>query len=199
MKTLIIDGTGRTEDRSKTKYLANRVIAKLDFANVEVVDLYNISVPFVTSEIIDSWKTDRNDTEALELLTQFETADRYVFIYPTWNWTVPAIVKAYLDLVLISGRTFGYDNRGKRVGYLGDKQAILISTTGGKSYSPLIAAILRAQDGDNYTVQMLKTMGIKNIKKYRIDNTAYDYNDESGKFSPAKYQARVQQLVDKIN
>lgn len=195
MKTIIIDGTGRDETKSKTKYLANRVIKNLNLSDYELVDLYNIEVPFVTMEIIESWKTSQVDSQALRLLTQFEAADQVVFIYPTWNWTVPAIVKAYMDLVIISGRTFGYNNHGKQEGYLQSKHAILISTTGGKSYGRIRAAIKRAQDGDNYMVQMLNVMGIRNITKYCIDNTAYDYNDADGKFSPEKYAAKVEALT----
>ncbi len=199
MKTIIIDGTGRTEDDSKTKYLANRVIAKLAISDYEVIDLYNIKVPFVTKEIIADWSTDHGDTRALNLLRQFEAADQVIFIYPTWNWSVPAIVRAYMDLIIISGRTFGYDNQGKAEGYLTSKQAILISTTGGKTYGPIKAALLKAQSGDNYMVQVLNTIGIKQIKKYCIDNTAYDFNDNLGKFDFNLYDQKVQQLVNKID
>lgn len=199
MKTLIIDGTGRDERDSRTKYLANRVIAKLGLTDYELVDLYNIELPFVTKEIIASWATDEGDTRALNLLRQFEHADQIIFIYPTWNWSVPAIVRAYMDLIIISGRTFGYDNHGKACGYLTSKNAILISTTGGKTYGPLKAALLKSQSGDNYMVQVLNTMGIKQIKKYSIDNTAYDFNNNQGKFDHALFQKKVQQIVDKID
>lgn len=199
MKTLIIDGTGREENDSKTKYLANRVISKLELNDVQIVDLYNTDIPFVTPEIIASWKTMDTNTPALKLLTQFEVADQYIFIYPTWNWTVPAIVKAYMDLVLISGRTFSYDQSGKKHGNLVNKNAILISTTGGKSYPSVIATILKAQDGDNYMVQMLKTLGIKKIQKYCIDNTAYDYNDSNGEFCKEKFEKKVNLIINKIS
>lgn len=198
MNTLIIDGTGRTEEKSRTKYLANRVIKQLKLTDAEVLDLYQTEIPFLTLEIIESWKTEHCDTPALKLLAQFEAADQVIFIYPTWNWTVPAIVKAYLDLVIISGRTFGYDERGKSIGYLRSKKAILISTTGGKSYPHLLAAVLKAQDGDNYMKQMLNTLGITNIKQYRIDNTAYNFNDSNGNFSPEKYDQKVLEVVSKI-
>lgn len=199
MKTLIIDGTGRDETQSKTKYLANRVIDKLQLNDIQTIDLYNIEVPFVTTEIIRSWQTTNKDTQALKLLTQFEEADQYIFIYPTWNWTVPAIVKAYMDLILISGRTFGYDHRGKSHGFLQNKQAVLISTTGSKSYSRIIASIISAQDGDNYMTQMLRTMGITKIKKYSIDKTAYDYNDINGEFSRLKFDKQVQRILNSIS
>lgn len=198
MKTLIIDGTGRDETKSRTKYLANRVIKQMNLKNVEVLDLYNMELPFVTPQIMADWKTDKVDTEAQKLLVQFEQTDHVVFIYPTWNWSVPAIVRTYMDLVLISGRTFGYNSNGKKVGYLKNKQATLISTTGGKSYPKVIASILGSQDGDNYMKQVLKTMGITNITTYSIDNTAYNYNDENGKFSQEKYYKKVEEIVKKI-
>lgn len=198
MKTLIIDGTGRDETKSRTKYLANRVIKQMNLANVEQLDLYNMELPFVTTEIMADWKTDRTETQAMRLLNQFEQADHVIFIYPTWNWSVPAIIRVYMDLVLISGRTFGYNSKGKKVGYLTNKKATLISTTGGKSYPRVIASLLGSQDGDNYMKQVLNTMGITNITAYSIDNTAYNYNDETGKFSQKKYSKKVEQIVNKV-
>lgn len=199
MRTLIVDGTGRNEENSRTKYLANRVIDKLNITDYQFVDLYNIELPFVTTEIIESWKTQKTDTQALKLLKQFEESDRIIFIYPTWNWSVPAIVRAYMDLIIISGRTFGYDKSGKRTGYLDRKSAILISTTGGKSYPRVIASLLKAQDGNNYMKQMLRTLGIKEIDIYSIDNTAYNYNDENGNFDINLYKSKVADIVSKIS
>ncbi len=199
MKTLIIDATGRNEQDSKTKYLANRVINKLNLTDYEVVDLYNQNIPFVTKEIIASWSSDSGSEIALNLLHQFEASDQIIFIYPTWNWSVPAILRAYMDLIIISGRTFGYNNRGKSVGYLTAKKAILISTIGGKTHSRIIASILKAQDGNNYMQQVLNTIGIKDITKYCIDNTAYNFNDQDGKFDMALYKQKVNSIVERIN
>ncbi|WOO88294.1 NAD(P)H-dependent oxidoreductase [Mollicutes bacterium LVI A0078] len=198
MKTIIVDATGRSEQDSKTKYLANRIIEKLNISDYEVVDLYKQNVPFVTKEIIESWKSDSGSEDALSLLRQFEGCDQVIFIYPTWNWSVPAALRAYMDLIIISGRTFGYNNRGKSEGYLNNKKAILISTTGGKTHSRIIASILKAQDGNNYMQQVLGTIGIKNITKYSIDNTAYDFNDQNGNYSHDLYKQKVDCIVKRI-
>ncbi len=199
MKTIIVDATGRNENQSRTKYLANRVIAKLDIKDYQLVDLYNSDVPFVTNSIIESWKTEATDTAALKLLTQFEEADQIIFIYPTWNWSVPAILRAYMDLVIISGRTFGYDTKGRSYGGLKGKKAILISTTGGKTYNRFVATILKAQSGDNYMKQVLKTIGITNVQSISIDNTAYDFNDDNGNYSFDKYAQKVKHVCERLN
>ncbi len=198
MRTLVIDGTGRGEDESKTKYLANRVLDKLELDNVEFLDLYQIDIPFVTLDIIKSWTSNSEETQALKLLNQFENSDQVIFIYPTWNWSVPAIIRVYMDLIIISGRTFGYNEKGKSIGYLTEKKAILISTTGGKTYSRVTASLLKAQSGDNYMKQVLATIGIKQTTIYSIDNTAYDFNDENDKFDFAKYKNRVEEVCNKI-
>ncbi len=199
MKTLIIDATGRTEETSRTKYLANRVIANLNIEDSIVVDLYNQDIPFVTNEIIESWKTNKTDTQALQLLTQFEAANRIIFIYPTWNWSVPAILRTYMDLIIISGRTFGYDSKGRSYGCLKGKEAVLISTTGGKTYNSLLATLLKAQSGDNYMKQVLNTIGISKISNYSIDNTAYDFNNSEGNFDMSLYAKRVEQICSRLN
>lgn len=199
MKTIIIDATGRSAEESKTKYLATGLMSKLNIEDLQVADLYNMDIPFLTNEIIADWKTERKDTQAMRILTQFEEADQYIFIYPTWNWSVPAILHAYLDLVIVSGRTFGYDKNGKSEGYLRDKKAVLISTTGGKSYSRVKASILKAQDGNNYMQQILNTLGVKDIETYSIDNTAYNFNDKDGNFSKELYSEKVEELIKRIS
>lgn len=197
-KVLVIDGTGRDEVNSRTKLLANRVIAKQKFRNIEYLDLYNMNIPFLNNSIQASWKSNIGNEKAIQLLEQFESADIYIFIYPTWNWSVPAIVRAYLDLVVISGRTFGYDEKGKKIGYLKNKLAVLISTTGGKTYPKVIASMLGQQSGDNYTKQILNTMGVRDIKICSIDNTAYDYKLPDGSFDNEKYMAKVNKLANNL-
>lgn len=194
MVTLVIDGTGRSEDSSKTKYLANKYLATQNYDNIELVDLYKISPPFVDSEIIKYWETDA-DTLANNLLKQFISADRYIFIYPTWNWSVPAIVRAYLDLIIISGKTFGYNSIGLKKGLLKNKSAILISTTGGREYPKLLGSLIGAQSGDNYVCQILKTLGIKKIKRISIDRTAYRFQDSNDNFDYKKYHRYVDKLI----
>ena len=55
-----------------------------------------------------------------ELGGQFVLADKYVFVTPMWNFSIPAILKTYLDAVAVSGKTFKYTKEGS-VGLLTGK------------------------------------------------------------------------------
>ena len=58
-------------------------------------------------------------------------ADHYVFVYPTWWYNVPALLKGRFDRVLTSGFAFKYTSRLRRNMLLKGSSARLISTTGG--------------------------------------------------------------------
>ncbi len=41
------------------------------------------------------------------------TCDAFVFVYPTWWSAMPAVMKGWLDRVLVPGVGFGFDAKGK--------------------------------------------------------------------------------------
>ena len=60
-----------------------------------------------------------------------KNADTLVFIYPTWWSTVPAIMKGWLERVMVPGVGFVFDDRGHvRRGLTGVHRVIGISTYG---------------------------------------------------------------------
>ncbi len=204
-KILIIDATGRSSAESRTKLLSEAVLAKRNFEGKEVIylDLYNEDLPKVDNEVLKSRKSEEYSNHgaarAFELLTQFEAADEYIFIFPTWNWSVPAILKEYIDLIMVSGRLFTY--RGmKIVGLLDQKKATIINTTGGPVLPNLLATVMNNQSGVNYMQNILKIMGIKNVDKYIIDGTSYRFKnkEKNMNFDPELYQAKVDKVVSKM-
>ena len=48
-----------------------------------------------------------------------------------WNLSIPAILKAYIDYISVSGITFKYTSNGS-VGLLNDKKAVHIVSRGGE-------------------------------------------------------------------
>lgn len=65
-----------------------------------------------------------------ELTEQFVSADKYVFVTPLWNFSIPPQLKAYIDTICIAGKTFKYTANGA-VGLLSDKKAVHIQARGG--------------------------------------------------------------------
>ncbi|WP_409301042.1 FMN-dependent NADH-azoreductase [Peribacillus sp. SCS-155] len=114
--------------------------------NDEVVhlDLYKMDIPQLDADLFSGWGKLRSgsqfnelsETEQAkvsrvnELSEQFVSADKFVFVTPLWNFSFPAIMKAYLDCVAQAGKTFKYTEQGA-VGLLTDKKALHIQARGG--------------------------------------------------------------------
>lgn len=63
-------------------------------------------------------------------LNQFLAADKVVFAFPLWNFTVPAVLHTYLDYLNQAGKTFSYTAEGP-VGLVTDKKVALLNARGG--------------------------------------------------------------------
>jgi FMN-dependent NADH-azoreductase len=64
------------------------------------------------------------------VLAEFLVADTIVLGAPMYNFTIPSQLKAWIDRVVIAGKTFKYDAQGPR-GLAGDKRIIVAISRGG--------------------------------------------------------------------
>jgi FMN-dependent NADH-azoreductase len=64
------------------------------------------------------------------LIDELIAADVFVFGVPMYNFSVPAIFKAYIDLVVRAGKTFSYEG-GRPQGLLANKRLFVITASGG--------------------------------------------------------------------
>lgn len=65
-----------------------------------------------------------------QLLAEFLSADMIVVGAPMYNFSIPSQLKAWLDRVMVAGRTFKYTDAGA-VGLAGNKRVIIVSSRGG--------------------------------------------------------------------
>ena len=80
-----------------------------------------------------------------------------------WNLSIPAILKAYIDYVSVTGITFKYTEEGP-VGLLNNKKAVHIVSRGGEyRNSPY-------EMGDRYLRCILRFFGINDIETIAIEN-----------------------------
>lgn len=113
---------------------------------VRTIDLFNHDLPGVAGENIENkyllmggveldeahaaaWR----DIEAL--IEQFLEADVYVVSAPMWNFSIPYVLKYYIDAIVQPGYTFRYDEQGRAIGLVQGKKMICI-TSRGADYSP---------------------------------------------------------------
>ena len=136
---LRIDSSPRGE-ASVSRDLTTRAIERLDPSRVIVRDLAEPPLPQVT----ETWITAGRGTPADErteaqleetaqsdaLIEELRAADVIVIGVPMYNFTVPASLKAWIDLVARPRVTFRYSENGPE-GLLKGKRAILAVASGG--------------------------------------------------------------------
>ena len=90
-----------------------------------------------------------------ELIAEFLAAGAYLFTVPMYNWSMPSVFKAWLDQIMVIGRTLDFDNGPATAG----RPAVLISARGG-GYGPgaalhgkdFVVPALQAILGDSHTL-----------------------------------------------
>ena len=95
-----------------------------------------------------------------------------------WNLSFPAILKAYIDYVSVTGITFKYTAEGP-VGLLNNKKAIHIVARGGEYVNAAY------EMGDRYLRTILGFFGITEVETLAIENLDVIGADVEGKVNDA--------------
>lgn len=98
--------------------------SNLQFVNAELVAAFYTPSDKLTDE--QRKLLEQSD----QLISELTAADVYVFGVPMYNFAVPAVFKAYIDLIARAGKTFSYEG-GRPKGLLTGKQAFVITASGG--------------------------------------------------------------------
>lgn len=140
------------------------------------LDLFQENLPYYSNDMISGMfklskgmeltEDERQATETVnKYLQQFLDADKVVFAFPLWNFTVPAVLHTYLDYLAQAGKTFRYTPEGP-VGLLTDKKAVLLNARGGVySEGPAQSVEMSV----NYVQTMLGFWGVEDIQKVIIE------------------------------
>jgi Acyl carrier protein phosphodiesterase len=105
------------------------------------LDLFKEELPYLNANLINGGFKAAQGLEltpeeqtavnvADKYLDQFIAADKVVFGFPLWNFTVPAVLHTYIDYLNRAGKTFKYTANGP-VGLQGDKKVALLNARGG--------------------------------------------------------------------
>ena len=142
MPTLLrIDSSPLTADASFSRQLTAEFVEKWrerhPDGRVITRDLATTKLPPVTAEWIRANFTapDHAVLEASnDLIAELNAADEYVFGVAMHNFSVPSVLKLWIDQIVRIGKTIAYEN-GARTGLLGNKKATFLVASGG-AYEP---------------------------------------------------------------
>ena len=194
LKVLYITANPKTRENSFSLSVGNEFLETYKRANphdeISTLDLYKTEVPLIDEIVFSAWgkfekgvtfeqltSEEKNKVVSMNnLLEQFLAADKYVFVTPLWNFTIPPKMKAYLDNICIVNKTFKYTENGP-VGLLSGKKAVHIQARGGV-YSSGPAADYEL--GDRYVNTILSFIGITNKQSIIVEgmNATPDKVDE---------------------
>jgi FMN-dependent NADH-azoreductase len=146
------------------------------------VDLYRTNIPHIDADIFSGWgklasgtafdqlSGDEKSkiTRLNEIVDQYVAADKYVFVTPMWNFSFPPILKAYIDAICVSGKTFNYTANGP-VGLMTGKKAMHIQASGGV-YSTGPAAGM--EKGHSYLKTIMQFQGVPSFEGIFVEGMA---------------------------
>ena len=112
--------------------------AKRPEATFETVDVYRDEIPLLDGKTLPAFfgaapadaETGRKMARRGEILAQFLAADVIAIATPMWNFNAPPMLKAWIDCVLVAGKTFRYGASGPE-GLVKGKKAVLCIASGG--------------------------------------------------------------------
>lgn len=165
MKLLHIDSSVLGEN-SASRSLTAAIVARLraEHPGIEGVrrDLAAQTLPHYTPVLTEGHPCMARNTEILD---EFLGSDIVVIGAPMYNFTIPSQLKAWLDRILIAGKTFRYTGNGP-VGLASGKRVIVASARGGV-YSQGPTAAIDFQE--TYLKHVFGFIGIHDVEFVRAE------------------------------
>jgi FMN-dependent NADH-azoreductase len=146
------------------------------------LDMYKEDIPQFDADVLRGWgklrsgssfdqlsDTEKSKVARLEaIVDQYVAADKYVYVSPMWNFSIPPVLKAYTDATSIPGKTFKYTQNGP-IGLLSGKKALHIQASGSVYSEGPLAPI---EMGYSYLTKVLQFYGIQSIEAILVEGTA---------------------------
>ncbi len=182
-KVLYIKANAKSEELSRTYKVSESFIEAYKKSNPEdeiiTLDLYKEGIGFLPQGQLNELHTPKvgegKNHPILKYAYQFLEADKYIVAAPFWNLSIPAILKAYIDYICVTGITFKYTANGP-VGLCAGKKAVHIVGRGG-SYSE--SPFNQFEMGDRYLRTIFGFLGITDfttIAAEGLDVSGIDVN-----------------------
>lgn len=120
------------------------------------------------------------------VLQEFLAADTVVIGVAFYNFTVSSQLKAWIDRVLVAGKTFRYNAQGQLEGLAGGKRVILTVSRGGH-YGPDSPHAMM-EHGETYLRTVLSFIGIQNPQVILAEGIALGPEQRAAAIAAAEQQ-----------
>ncbi|WP_346895622.1 NAD(P)H-dependent oxidoreductase [uncultured Roseibium sp.] len=111
-------------------------------------------------------------------------ADTIVIGAPMYNFTVPTQLKAWIDRIVVAGRTFKYSDAGTPVSLLPEGKKVIIASTRGGAY--LDASMAGLEHQESYLKGVLGFIGLTDVTIIRAEGLAMGEEAKDAAISRAR-------------
>ena len=177
-KLLRLDASARKTD-SVTRRIGGEVVRRLvrlqpslevqtwDLAKgMEHIDGDWVAANFTPEDVRSAEQRDRLVTSD-RAVKALQEADAVVLTVPVYNFSVPSVLKAWIDHVCRAGVTFRYTDQGPK-GLLDDRPVYLVMASGGVPFGG------PADFASTYLRQVLRFIGIEDVRLIGAEGVAVD-------------------------
>jgi FMN-dependent NADH-azoreductase len=187
MKKLLVIDASPKGPASASRKISHHIVKKIQSLHpqVEVIhhDLTKHPIPHLNPETVNAFFTPEAQlsgeqkkliTLSNQLTQELIGADAIVVSSPMWNFSVPSVLKAWIDHVVRSGLTFRYTDKGPE-GLLSPSKKLILALSSGGVYSSG-----PAQSVDHlstYLKDIFGFLGVRDVQSFVAEGTAYPNNE----------------------
>jgi FMN-dependent NADH-azoreductase len=186
MNILHIDCSPRAESHSRklSAAIVARLFARVPGARVTRRDLGREPIPHAEADyatalsspaVLATGPSAETVRLSEQLIREVEVADAVVIGTPMNNFTVPSVLKAWIDQILRMGRTIGVSPTGEKVGLLRDRPVYVGVASGG------VFTGERAKQPDfliPYLTAALGCVGLNSLQFFPLQATVFLDQDQ---------------------
>ena len=169
MKVLHIDSSilgDNSASRVLSREIVSRLLAQHPGAEVKYRDLAASELPHLSGRSLAKLDAQESSLSA-STLDDFLAADVIVIGAPMYNFTIPTQLKAWIDRVVVAGKTFRYTQSGPE-GLVKGKR-VIVGITRGSVYGPGSPA----EFVESYLKHVFGFIGVSDVEFIRAEGLGF--------------------------
>jgi FMN-dependent NADH-azoreductase len=168
MKVLHIDSS-ILGDNSASRVLSREIVSRLSArhpnAEIQYLDLAATALPHLSGRSL-AQLDQQESAQSAQVLGDFLAADVIVIGAPMYNFAIPSQLKAWIDRVVVAGKTFRYTQSGPEG--LAKGKRVLIGLARGNVYGPGSPA----EFAESYLKHIFGFIGVTDVELIRAEGLA---------------------------
>ncbi len=181
MKILHIDSS-ILGDNSASRVLSREIVSRLQaehpHAAVQYLDLAAEGLPHMSGRSLAQLDADESSRDA-QVLSDFLAADVIVVGAPMYNFSIPTQLKAWIDRLVVAGKTFRYSSSGPE-GLVKGKR-LIVALSRGSVYGPGSPA----EYAESYLKHVFGFIGVTNIELFRAEGLGHSPESRANSMNAA--------------